>query len=82
MPMPFSPRWPNMNMPSKTAMWGLTGDVGRTFLRAQIGYGYGLAIRELDDGSAVVTYILDGGPAQKAGVKKGAVLVQFNGATT
>ena len=61
---------------------GLTGDVGRTFLRAQIGYGYGLAIRELDDGSAVVTYILDGGPAQKAGVKKGAVLVQFNGATT
>ena len=61
---------------------GVGGDPARTYFRSQAGYGYGFAIRELDDGRSLVTYILDGGPAQKAGMKKGAELVQFNGMST
>lgn len=41
--------------------------------------GYGFAIRELDDGRALVIYVLPGGPADEAGIKKGAEITQFNG---
>ena len=61
---------------------GLSGDLNRAYFRNQAAYGYGFAIRELDDGRSVVTYLLDGGPAQKAGIKKGAELQQFNGLPT
>jgi C-terminal processing protease CtpA/Prc len=43
------------------------------------GGGYGFALRELDNGKAIATYILDGGPAAKAGMQIGAEIVEFNG---
>jgi C-terminal processing protease CtpA/Prc len=43
------------------------------------GSGYGFTLRELDDGKAVVTFVLAGGPAEKAGIKVGAEIVEFNG---
>jgi C-terminal processing protease CtpA/Prc len=43
------------------------------------GYGYGLALRELDDGSVIVTYITEGGPAEEAGIQVGDVVTEFNG---
>jgi C-terminal processing protease CtpA/Prc len=41
--------------------------------------GYGLAIRELDDGRVVVIYVLEGGPAAAAGIELGAELTAFDG---
>jgi len=41
--------------------------------------GYGFTVRELDDGSLVVVYVLPGGPADKAGMRVGAQLLEFNG---
>ncbi len=40
--------------------------------------GYGFALRQLDDGRVIVIYVLDGGPAAKAGIKVGAEVTQFN----
>ncbi len=41
--------------------------------------GYGFAVRELDDGTVVVVYIEPGGPAEEAGMQKGAVISKVNG---
>lgn len=41
--------------------------------------GYGLAVRELDDGRVIVTYILAQGPAVAAGIQLGAQITEFNG---
>ncbi len=41
--------------------------------------GYGFALRQLDDGSVMVIYVMDGGPAAQAGMKVGALVTQFNG---
>lgn len=41
--------------------------------------GYGFAVRELDDGSAVVIFVTQGGPAQAAGMQVGAVATEFGG---
>ncbi len=41
--------------------------------------GMGLAIRELDDKRVIVNYLLDGGPAEAAGIKLKAEIVSING---
>ena len=41
--------------------------------------GYGFAVRELDDGRVIVTYILPQGPAVAAGIQLGAEITEFNG---
>ena len=41
--------------------------------------GYGFAVRELDDGRVIVTYILPQGPAVAAGIQLGAQITEFNG---
>lgn len=41
--------------------------------------GLGMAIRDVDDGSTIVNYILDGGPADDAGIELGAEIVEING---
>jgi C-terminal processing protease CtpA/Prc len=46
---------------------------------AVAGSGYGFAIRELDDGTAIVVFVTAGGPAEAAGMKVGAQLTEFNG---
>ena len=57
---------------------GILGDpnVGPLF-RRQAGGGYGFAIRGLDDGRFVVTYVLKGGPADRAGIVVGAEVTAF-----
>lgn len=42
------------------------------------GGGYGFAIRELDDGRVIVTYVSSNGPAAKAGITEGATITAFN----
>lgn len=44
-----------------------------------VGGGYGLAIRELDDGRVVAIYVLEDGPAAQAGLQVGAEITAFNG---
>ena len=41
--------------------------------------GFGFALREMDDGNVVAVYILEGGPANLAGMQVGAVVEEFNG---
>lgn len=53
--------------------------VGNQLFTQETAGGYGFAIRRLDDGRVVVTFILDGGPADKAGMKIGAEVTAFNG---
>jgi C-terminal processing protease CtpA/Prc len=55
------------------------GNAQQQYLIQRLAYGYGLAARELDDGSVIVVYLLDQGPAQKAGVKVGAKVISVNG---
>ncbi len=52
--------------------------LGQDFQNAT-GGGLGMAIRELDDGSVIVNYILPNGPADKAGIQLRAQVTQFNG---
>jgi len=40
--------------------------------------GYGFAVRELDDGRVIVVFILQGGPADQAGMQEGAEIEKFN----
>ncbi|MCS7010223.1 MAG: S41 family peptidase [Anaerolineales bacterium] len=47
------------------------------FMEATSG-GYGFAIQELDDGSFVNIYLTPGGPAEKAGMKVGALVTHWN----
>jgi len=41
--------------------------------------GYGLALRELDDGRVLVSYVMPNGPAESAGVQLRAQVTAFNG---
>jgi C-terminal processing protease CtpA/Prc len=41
--------------------------------------GLGFAMRETDDGKIIATYILSGGPAEKAGMKWGAEITALDG---
>lgn len=40
--------------------------------------GYGLAVRELDDGRVIATYVLNGGPAGRAGIQVGDEITAVN----
>lgn len=40
--------------------------------------GYGLSIRELDNGQVIAAYVLSGGPADLAGIQTGAVITAVN----
>jgi len=55
------------------------GAVGDRTTRAALAGGYGLAIRELDDGRVIVVYIRDSGPADRAGIRVGAEITTFDG---
>lgn len=51
---------------------------GELFRSQAIG-GYGMAVRELDDGRVIVVYVGAGGPADRAGIQVGAEVTAFNG---
>lgn len=54
------------------------GAVGDRATRAALAGGYGLAIRELDDGRVIVVYILNSGPADRVGISVGAEITTFD----
>ena len=55
------------------------GDLEGAYNQSTVLGGYGFAVRELDDGSVVVVYILPDGPAEQAGMQVGAEILQING---
>jgi C-terminal processing protease CtpA/Prc len=55
------------------------GDIASQAFSEANGGGFGFAQMELDDGKVIVTFITPGGPAEKAGVKVGAEVKEFNG---
>lgn len=55
------------------------GDYGNNDFQTAISGGYGFAIRELDDGRVFAVFVLEGGPAQSAGMQQGAEILEFNG---
>ncbi len=52
--------------------------LGQDF-QAQIANGIGLAIREVDDGRVIVSFLTPNGPAENAGVQLGAEVFALNG---
>jgi C-terminal processing protease CtpA/Prc len=52
--------------------------LNQLFLEETAG-GLGMAAAELDDGRVLVNYLLEGGPADQAGVEFGAEILQLNG---
>jgi C-terminal processing protease CtpA/Prc len=55
------------------------GKIADKIIGAEIGGGYGFAIRELDDGRVITTFLLQGGPAAQAGIQLGAEIRAYNG---
>jgi C-terminal processing protease CtpA/Prc len=55
------------------------GDIDNQIFTETVQSGYGFAIRELDDGRTMVTYVTADGPAELAGIQKGAVVTEFDG---
>jgi len=50
------------------------GDIENQVFQQAVQSGYGVAVRETDDGSVIATYVTVGGPADLAGIRKGAVI--------
>ncbi|MCG8351013.1 MAG: S41 family peptidase [Chloroflexales bacterium] len=55
------------------------GDFDIQFFQQEFSGGYGMAVRELDDGRTIVNYVLTNGPAYQAGIEVGAEVFTFNG---
>jgi hypothetical protein len=58
---------------------GMSSAIGSQLFQQAVAGGYGFAIRELDDGSVRVVFVLDGGPAAQAGMQVGATVTECNG---
>lgn len=58
---------------------GLSGDTGQMLFYQQAVGGIGAAVRELDDGRVLVVYILEGSPAEQAGMQVGDEITEVNG---
>ncbi|MBC8170375.1 MAG: PDZ domain-containing protein, partial [Anaerolineae bacterium] len=56
----------------------VSGPVDIDEFRTQVSGGFGLAVRQLDDGRVLVTYIAPGGPADQAGIKIRAEITAIN----
>lgn len=54
------------------------GEMANQYFTENTAGGYGFAIRELDDGRTIVVYTLASGPADEAGIMKGAEITEFN----
>ncbi len=55
------------------------GDQEGYWVQRNIYGGYGFAVRELDDGRVIVVYVLEGGPADVAGIVVGAEIQTLRG---
>jgi C-terminal processing protease CtpA/Prc len=56
----------------------VTSTLGDMFIEETDG-GIGMAIRDVDDGSTIVNYIMEGGPADDEGIELGAEILEING---
>ncbi len=54
------------------------GQYSQQDFQTAISGGYGFAIREFDDGRVFAIFVLEGGPAQAAGMQTGAEILEFN----
>jgi C-terminal processing protease CtpA/Prc len=54
------------------------GQYSQQDFQTAVSGGYGFAIREFDDGRVFVTFVLEGGPAQLAGMQVGTEILEFN----
>ncbi len=52
--------------------------IDETIMKEEVGYSYGLAIVELDDGRFIAAKLLSGGPAETAGILQGAEILSWN----
>ena len=57
----------------------ITAPIIREDFQKQTSGGLGMAIRELDDGRTIVNFITPDGPADKAGLKVGAQIIEMDG---
>lgn len=48
-------------------------------INKNMGGGYGMAIKQINDGSEIVSYLLPGGPAENAGIQAKAKILAWNG---
>ncbi len=55
------------------------GNMGNQLIQERAGGEYGLAVRELDNGDVIVTYIVSGGPAAAAGIAVGDRITEVDG---
>jgi C-terminal processing protease CtpA/Prc len=55
------------------------GQYSQQDFQTKVSGGYGFAIREFDDGHVFANFVMDGGPAQLAGMETGAEILEFNG---
>jgi C-terminal processing protease CtpA/Prc len=55
------------------------GDIASQVFSESVSGGYGISIRELEDGRVIAASIVTGGPAGQAGIKVGDEITQFNG---
>ena len=55
------------------------GEFDSQYIQNRILGGWGFAVKELDDKRVVVTFLLAGGPADKAGMKLGNEIIEVNG---
>jgi C-terminal processing protease CtpA/Prc len=56
------------------------GDLADKVFDERFAGGYGFAIRQADGGRYVVVHVTEGGPAERAGIRVGAVVAAFGGA--
>lgn len=53
------------------------GDVSDAYFNARYAGGVGMGLTELDDGRFIVSYLLKDGPADKAGIERGARVTSY-----
>lgn len=58
---------------------GLSGDIGQMLFYQQAIGSIGAAVRELDDGRVLVVYVLEGSPADQAGIQVGDEITEVDG---
>ena len=65
------------SIPDGHMTFPISGPLGQIF-QSEVAGGIGIGLRELDDGRMLVIYLLEGGPAQQAGVELGAEILTIN----
>ncbi len=57
----------------------VSGPIVMEDFQNETGGGLGIAIRDIDDGRTIVNFVLEGSPAEAAGIKLGTEILEING---